>query len=132
MRRSTLPFHVLVALCLIGSASLASAQTPAPATPPARPRPATAKPATAKPAPAAEPAGFAAIVKQAAAAREANDLDKAVTLYTRALALKPDWTEGWWGLGTACYDLDRYAEANDAFRRVWRRTIGWRHLGVQG
>jgi len=112
MRRNTLPFHVLVALCLAGGASLASAQAPAPAKPPARPRPATAKPAT------ADPAGFAAIAKQASAARDANDLDTAVALYKRALALKPDWTEGWWGLGTACFDLDRYADANDAFRRV--------------
>jgi tetratricopeptide (TPR) repeat protein len=112
MRRSTLPFHVLAVLCLIGSASVASAQAPGPAQPAARPRPATAKPAS------AEPAGFAAIVKQAAAAREANDLDNAVALYKRALAMKPDWTEGWWNLGTTCYDLDRFADANDAFRRV--------------
>jgi len=114
MRRSTFPFHVLVALCLIGGAVHASAQAPAPASP-ARPRPAPAKPPAAK---TAEPAGFAAIVKEATAARDANDLDKAVVLYKRALALKPDWTEGWWGLGTACYDLDHYADANDAFRRV--------------
>ena len=115
MRRSTLPSHVLAALCLIGSASVASAQAPAPAKPPARPRPATAKPASAT---SADPAGFAPLVKQAESARAANDLDQAVTLYKRALALKADWIEGWWGLGTACYDLDRYAEANDAFRRV--------------
>jgi tetratricopeptide (TPR) repeat protein len=115
MRRSTLPSHVLAALCLIGSASVASAQAPAPAKPPARPRPATAKPASAT---SADPAGFAPLVKQAESARAANDLDQAVTLYKRALALKPDWTEGWWSVGTACYDLDRYADANDAFRRV--------------
>ncbi len=115
MRRSTLPSHVLAALCLIGSASVASAQAPAPAKPPARPRPATAKPASAT---SADPAGFAPLVKQAESARAANDLDQAVTLYKRALALKADWIEGWWGLGTACYDRDRYADANDAFRRV--------------
>ena len=117
MRRSTLPSHVLAALCLIGSASVASAQAPAPAKPPAHPRPATARPASAA-ATSADPAGFAPLVKQAESARAANDLDQAVTLYKRALALKADWIEGWWGLGTACYDLDRYAEANDAFRRV--------------
>jgi tetratricopeptide (TPR) repeat protein len=120
MRRNILPSHAFVALCLVASASLASAQTPAQAPgqakPPARPRPATAKPAPA--AASAEPAGFAAVAKEASAARDANDLDKAVTLYKRALALKPDWTEGWWHLGTTCYDLDRYADANDAFRRV--------------
>ncbi len=126
MRRSSFPPQVLVALCLCGSASQAYAQPPAPGAAPASQRPAAAaKPPAAKPAAgaakAAAPAGFAAIVKQAAAAREANDLDKAVVLYKRGLALKPDWTEGWWGLGTACYDLDRYPEANDAFRRVLAR-----------
>jgi tetratricopeptide (TPR) repeat protein len=120
MRRSTLPFHVL-ALCLLGSASLASAQTPAPTTPTTRPRPATAKPAASRPAPTAEPAGFAAIAKQADAAREARDLEKAVALYKRGLAMKPDWLEGLFGLGTASYDLERYAEADDAFRRLVAR-----------
>ncbi len=113
MRRSTFPPASFVALCLAGSASLAFAQAPPTGATPARPRAATAKPAA-----AVDPPGFAAAVKQASSAREANDLDKAVTHYERALALKPDWTEGWWALGTACYDLDRYAEANDAFRRV--------------
>jgi len=125
MRRSSFPPQVLVALCLAAGASLASAQAPAPGATPARPRPAAAKPPAAKPAGAAtktaDPPGFAAIVTQASAARDASDLDRAIALYKRGLALKPDWTEGWWGLGTACYDLDRYAEANDAFRRVLAR-----------
>jgi tetratricopeptide (TPR) repeat protein len=124
MRRSPFPSYALVVLCVAAGAASASAQaTPAK---PAQTRPAQTRPAPTKPAPtgstkpptAAEPAGFASIVKQAEAARDAKDLDKAVTLYKRALALKPDWTEGWWGLGTACYDLDRFADANDAFRRV--------------
>jgi tetratricopeptide (TPR) repeat protein len=115
MRRNILPLYALVALCVSWSASPA-AQAPAPVGTPPRQRPATVKAGGAKAA--AEPAGFAALVKQAAAAREANELDKVVTLYKQALALKPDWTEGWWSLGTACYDLDRYQEANDAFRRV--------------
>ena len=112
-------------LCLAASASQASAQAPTPGATPARQRPAAAKPTAPKPSrgatKAADPAGFAAIVAQASTAREANDLDRAIALYMRGLALKPDWTEGWWGLGTACYDLDRYAEANDAFRRVLSR-----------
>jgi tetratricopeptide (TPR) repeat protein len=118
MRRSTFPPAALVALCLAGSASLAFAQAPAPGKTPARPRPTAAKPAGAA---KADPPGFTAAVKEATSAREANDLDKAVVHYKRALALKPDWTEGWWAIGTACYDLDRYAEANDAFRRVLAR-----------
>jgi tetratricopeptide (TPR) repeat protein len=118
MRRSNFPPAALVALCLAGSASLVFAQAPAPGKTPARPRPAAAKPAGAA---KADPPGFTAAVKEATSAREANDLDKAVVHYKRALALKPDWTEGWWAIGTACYDLDRYAEANDAFRRVLAR-----------
>ena len=89
---------------------------PVPARPPARPRPATAKPASGRPPRPSR--RFRALVKQAESARAANDLDKAVTLYKRALALKPDWTRRLVQVGTACYDLDCYADANDAFRRV--------------
>jgi tetratricopeptide (TPR) repeat protein len=117
MFRSIHPIHVLAVLGVAGGVAAAAAQTPPPAAGPARPRPAAAKPAR-----PAQPAGFAAVVKEAEAAREANDLDKAVALYKRGLALKPDWTEGWWALGTACYDLDRYDEANDAFRRVLAKS----------
>jgi len=79
-----------------------------PATRPVRPRPAAARP----------PATFESLSKQADAARDAKDLEKAAGLYKQALALKPDWLEGLWSLGTACYDLDRHEEANDAFRRL--------------
>jgi tetratricopeptide (TPR) repeat protein len=104
--------NALATLCVLSGVSLAAAQTP-PATAPGRQRP--ARPAAAKPA---QPAGFAALEKEAAAAREAGNLDKAVELYKKGLASKPDWQEGLFGLGTASYDLERYAEANDAFRRL--------------
>src|SRR5688572_24773510 len=106
MSRSIHPFYLLAVLCVAGGPTAAAAQAPPPSAAPARPRPAAAKPAR-----PAQPAGFAAVAKEAAAAREANDLDKAIALYKRGLALKPDWAEGWWGLGAACYDLDRYDEA---------------------
>lgn len=108
--------NTLATLCVLCGVSLAAAQTPPPATP-SRPRP--TRPATAKPP--AEPAGFAAIEKEAAAAREAGDLEKALDLYKKGLALRPEWQEGLFGLGTAAYDLERHAEANDAFRRLLAR-----------
>jgi tetratricopeptide (TPR) repeat protein len=61
---------------------------------------------------------FAALSKRAAEARDANRLDEAVELYTRALALRPSWEEGWWSLGTIEYDQDRFAKAALHFSKV--------------
>ena len=58
------------------------------------------------------------LIVEANAARDAQQLDKAVPLYRQALALQPAWTEGWWSLGTIYYDADNYAEAANAFRNV--------------
>ena len=55
---------------------------------------------------------------EAGKARDAKQLDRAIELYKQALAIKPSWDEGHWNLGTALYELDRFAEARDAFRRV--------------
>jgi tetratricopeptide (TPR) repeat protein len=63
-------------------------------------------------------ASFSALSKQAAAARDANQLDEAVKLYARALALRPAWEEGWWSLGTIEYDKDHYAKAALDFAKV--------------
>ena len=41
-----------------------------------------------------------------------------MALYTRAVALQPSWTEGYWQLGTIYYDTDRHGECRDAFTRV--------------
>jgi tetratricopeptide (TPR) repeat protein len=64
------------------------------------------------------PPSFESLAKQAATAREKNDLVKSIGLYQRALKLRPNWTEGWWYLGTMLYDQDRYADGRDAFRRL--------------
>lgn len=61
---------------------------------------------------------FATLSQQAAEARDANRLEEAATLYTKALALGPKWTEGWWSLGTIEYDQDHYAKAALAFQKV--------------
>jgi len=67
---------------------------------------------------AAGVSSFAKISAQADAARDANRLDAAVPLYKKALALRPNWAEGWWSLGTISYDRNSYSEAARAFRRV--------------
>jgi tetratricopeptide (TPR) repeat protein len=67
---------------------------------------------------AAPPSQFDRVAKRAAAAREAGNLAEAAAGYAKALRLKPDWVEGHWALATTLYDLDRYGEARDHFRRV--------------
>ena len=64
------------------------------------------------------PPSFQTLSHQAEAARDANQLDKALTLYQRALKLKPDWDEGFWSMANIAYDLDRYDECAPAFRRL--------------
>jgi tetratricopeptide (TPR) repeat protein len=104
----------LVALTLVaGLPSLVPAQGPAPSGPAGRP---AVKPPQ-RPASTAS-TKFDALVAEAGKAREAKQLDRAVELYRQALAARPSWTEGYWNLGTALYDLEQYGEARDAFRRV--------------
>jgi tetratricopeptide (TPR) repeat protein len=61
---------------------------------------------------------FESLSKQAEAARDAKQLEKAVGLYQRALKIKPDWDEGLWNLGSIAYDLDRYGECAPVFRSL--------------
>lgn len=61
---------------------------------------------------------FQSLATQAAAAQEAQQFDKAVLLFRKALALRPTWAEGWWSLGTIYYDNDRFASAANAFQHV--------------
>ena len=61
---------------------------------------------------------FSSLSTEAAAARDANRLDDALSLYRKALVLKPSWAEGWWSLGTIAYDRNSYPEAAHAFRKV--------------
>lgn len=63
-------------------------------------------------------ASFADVAAKAEAARDAERLDEALTLYQEALVLRPLWAEGWWTVGTIQYDRNAYAEAARAFQRV--------------
>jgi tetratricopeptide (TPR) repeat protein len=81
-------------------------------------RPATTvaaqQPAPATPSPAAQQE-FEQVAAQAAAARDGDRVEEAIGLYKRGLALRSDWTEGWWFLATLYYDADNFAEAARAF-----------------
>ena len=72
--------------------------------------------------PAQAPASFDELSTRANAARAADRLPEAINLYQQALQLKPDWTEGWWYLGTLFYDADRYADGRQAFAQFVQRT----------
>lgn len=61
---------------------------------------------------------FEDLVHQAEAAREAKRLDEALTLYKRALELKPGWEDGWGKAGSIAYELGKHAECAFAFRRL--------------
>lgn len=56
-----------------------------------------------------------ALAAQAAAARQAGDVPRAIDLYTQAVRKNPSWPEGWWYLGQMHYAANDYAEAVDAF-----------------
>jgi tetratricopeptide (TPR) repeat protein len=71
------------------------------------------------PAPAAGE-GFDSLSGRAGEARDVDRLDEAVSLYKKALALRPKWAEGWWSLGTIEYDRNNYRAAANAFRQLVR------------
>ncbi|PYX56857.1 MAG: hypothetical protein DMG76_13840 [Acidobacteria bacterium] len=59
--------------------------------------------------------GFDTLAKRAAEARSAGHLDEAVSLYNNALALRPDWAEGWSSLGRIEYERRNYRAAKEVF-----------------
>lgn len=63
---------------------------------------------------------FTQLSAEAAAAREAGRADEAIALYRRAVAMRPDWDEGQWYLGTLLYERGAPKEARDAFAQVLR------------
>lgn len=59
---------------------------------------------------------------------------QAAQLYKQALAIRPDWPEGWLYMGGALYQAGRYAEATDALRKGLNLAPvfanGWALLGL--
>src|SRR5580693_85347 len=83
--------------------------------------------------PARGAATFDEIAAQAAAARESDEVPQAIDLYREGLQLKPEWSEGWFYLGTLYYDSDRYADAQPAFAQFVKlvdKPAGWAFLGL--
>lgn len=63
-------------------------------------------------------ASFDEVVRQADAARQANQTSVAIALYTQALAMHPDWSDGWWSLAMLQYQIAAYADSRDALTHL--------------
>jgi len=65
---------------------------------------------------------FDTLAKRAAEVRSADHLEEAVSLYKNALALRPDWAEGWRSLGKIEYERRNYSAAIEALGRALRMS----------
>ncbi|HEV2862176.1 MAG TPA: tetratricopeptide repeat protein [Pyrinomonadaceae bacterium] len=123
--------RVLACLCLLCALTALFSQD-APGQRRRAPRP-SATPA-APPAQNASPGEFERLAAEATSAREGDRADEALAAYRKALAVRPQWAEGWWYLATLLYDRDNYREAADAFRQTVRLQpkagAGWAMLGL--
>jgi len=68
-----------------------------------------------KQAQGANPESFEKLAERAQAAMDSDRVPEAIRLYDHATRLRPDWSEGWWHLGTLLFDAGRFREARDAF-----------------
>ncbi len=64
------------------------------------------------------PSQFDDLSRQAAAARDQQNIPLATELYGKALELNPNWAEGWWNLGLIDYTVKQYPQAIDAFNHL--------------
>jgi tetratricopeptide (TPR) repeat protein len=80
------------------------------------------------------PQTFEELSSKAQQAYEAEHLEEASELYSRAVKLRPDWSQGWWALGMIEYERDRYPECRDALTRMVEldasAPAGWALLGL--
>lgn len=72
--------------------------------------------------------------KRGDAARAANRLEEAASVYREAVRLHPRWTEGHWYLGTISYELGNYAvcrtELQQVVRVQTRNGAAWAFKGL--
>jgi tetratricopeptide (TPR) repeat protein len=77
---------------------------------------------------------FEDLAKSATTAREAGKKEDSIRDYQHAVAMRADWEEGWWYLGTMQYDSDHFAEAIPALQKVVQidPALGpaWNFLGL--
>jgi tetratricopeptide (TPR) repeat protein len=57
---------------------------------------------------------FSEIVADATAARNVDDIPRAVELYHQALKINPQWAEGWWLIGSVEYGAGNFGPAIEA------------------
>ncbi len=76
---------------------------------------------------------FEDVARRAQAALDSRP-QEAIQLYKQAVAMRPDWPEGWLYMGGALYQAGRYAEATDALRKgIGLAPVfanGWALLGL--
>jgi len=76
---------------------------------------------------------FEDLARRAEAALDSHP-EEAAGLYKQALAIRPDWPQGWLYMGGALYQAGRYAEATDALRKGIGLApaigTGWALLGL--
>jgi tetratricopeptide (TPR) repeat protein len=65
---------------------------------------------------------FSDIVANATAARDVNDIPRAVELYRQALKINPQWADGWWFIGQLEYSIGEYSTAIDALSHYLELT----------
>jgi tetratricopeptide (TPR) repeat protein len=97
---------------------------------PAAQKPASPATGAHAPRPPAQAPAFDNVAASAAAAREAGRLDDAIALYRQGIALRADWDEGRWYLGSSLYERERFGEARDAFAALVARQPT--HAGAVG
>ena len=77
---------------------------------------------------------FEELSTKAQQAYEANQVQQAAQLYTQAVAIRPEWTQGWWALGMIEYERDHYPQCRDALTRMvaldTSAAPGWALLGL--
>ena len=90
-----------------------------------------ANPASAQQTP---PPTFATLSQQAQAARDTNQMEKAIDLYRKALKLKPAWEDGWWNVASISYDADQYKDCVSASQKLAElkpdSVPGWTMAGL--
>jgi len=68
------------------------------------------------------PTGFDNLSRRASEAWQSNQFEDAAKLYGEAVRLKPAWAEGWGYRAASLFNLKRYPEARDAYRRTTMLT----------
>jgi len=67
---------------------------------------------------AEDQSNFDELAAEATAARDVDDVPRAIQLYTQALKIDPKWQEGWWSLGLLQYGSKAYVAATDSFSHL--------------